>query len=156
MLRITGYSDKYSIPPGGQVKFYVNSEHGEDYEMQMVRLIHGDTNPEGPGYKEEMISASCNGNFKGRNQRIHGGSYVVIPQDDRLNVQSFTLQAYIFPTTPEKGRQGLLTKWNEARLGAPLAKTLVEDRVRIAVYDRMHLLGKPKDSAKGKRLMEPL
>ncbi len=113
MLRITGYSDKYSITPGGQIKFYVNSELGEDYEMQMVRLIHGDTNPEGPGYKEEMIGASCNGNFKGRNQRIHGGSYVVIPQDDRLNVQSFTLQAYIFPTTPEKGRQGLLTKWNE-------------------------------------------
>ncbi|MEI6533696.1 MAG: LamG domain-containing protein [Verrucomicrobiaceae bacterium] len=115
MLRITGYSDKYSIAPGGQVKFYVNSEHGEDYEMQMVRLIHGDTNPEGPGYKEEVINASCNGNFKGRNQRIHGGSYVVIPQDDRLNVQSFTLQAYIFPTTPEKGRQGLLTKWNEVK-----------------------------------------
>ncbi len=115
MLRITGYSDKYSIAPGGQVKFYVNSEHGEDYEMQMVRLIHGDTNPDGPGYKEELISATCNGNFQGRNQRIHGGSYVVIPQDDRLNVESFTLQAYIFPTTPGKGRQGLLTKWNEVK-----------------------------------------
>ncbi len=115
MLRITGYSDKYSIAPGGQVKFYVNSERGEDYEMQMVRLIHGDTNPDGPGYKEEEIAADCNGHFKGRNQLIHGGSYVVVPQDDRLNVQSFTLQAYIFPTTPEKGRQGLLTKWNEAK-----------------------------------------
>ena len=51
--------------------------------------------------------------FKGRNQRIHGGSYIVIPQDDRLNTTSFTLQAYIFPTTPEKGKQGILTKWNE-------------------------------------------
>ena len=67
----------------------------------------------GPGYKEEEIAAPCNGRYDGRNQRIHGGSYVIIPQDARLNVQSFTLQAYIFPTTPGKGRQGLLTKWHE-------------------------------------------
>ena len=33
--------------------------------------------------------------------------------DERLNTTSFTLQAYIFPTTPDKGKQGILTKWNE-------------------------------------------
>ena len=113
MLRITGYSDKYSVHPGEKVKFYINSESNENYEVQIVRLIHGDTNPEGPGYKEEELGASCNGNYEGRNQRIHGGSYVIIPQDERMNVGSFTLQAYIFPTTPDKGKQGILTKWNE-------------------------------------------
>ena len=113
MLRITGYSDKYSVHPGEKVKFYINSESNENYEVQIVRLIHGDTNPEGPGYKEEELGASCNGNYEGRNQRIHGGSYVIIPQDERMNVESFTLQAYIFPTTPDKGKQGILTKWNE-------------------------------------------
>lgn len=114
MLRITGYSDKYSICPGDSIEFYVNSEQNEDYEAQMVRLIHGDTNPEGPGYKEEEIAAPCNRKYPGVNQRIHGGSYVIIPQDNRLDVESFTLQAYIFPTTPDKGRQGILTKWVEA------------------------------------------
>jgi N,N-dimethylformamidase len=113
MLRITGYSDNYSILPGGKIRFYVNAEHGESYEARIVRLIHGDTNPEGPGYKEEEIDASCNDTYAGRNQRIFGGSYVIVPQDLRLNLQSFTLQAYIFPTTPDKGRQGLLTKWVE-------------------------------------------
>ena len=83
-------------------------------------MIHGDTNPEGPGYKEEEIQADCNKSYPGRNQRIHGGSYVIVPQDERLNVESFTLQCYIFPTTPvvglgtpQKGRQGVLTKWVE-------------------------------------------
>ncbi len=113
MLRITGYSDKYSVCPGDNIKFYVNSEDNESYDVQIVRLIHGDTNPEGPGYKEEEISAPCNSTYSGRNQRIHGGSYVIVPQEDRLNVESFTLQAYIFPTTPEKGRQGIITKWAE-------------------------------------------
>ena len=113
MLRITGYSDKYAAFPGDKIKFYVNSENNEEFEVQIVRLIHGDTNPEGPGYKEEEIGASCNRNYEGRNQKIHGGSYIIIPQDNRLNTESFTLQAYIFPTTPDKGRQGILTKWNE-------------------------------------------
>ena len=51
MLRITGYSDKYSAFPGEKVKFYINSEKNEDYDVQIIRLNHGDTNPEGPGYK---------------------------------------------------------------------------------------------------------
>ena len=111
MLRITGYSDCYSIRPGDDITFYVNSENGEDYEAKLVRLIHGDTNPDGPGYKEEEIAAPFDGNYTGRNQKIHGGSYVIIPHDERMSVSSFTIQAFIFPTTPTKGRQGILTKW---------------------------------------------
>jgi len=63
MLRITGYSDKYSVCPGDNIQFYINSEDSEVYETQIVRLIHGDTNPEGPGYKEEEIQAECNKNY---------------------------------------------------------------------------------------------
>ena len=113
MLSIAGYSDKYSLTPGETVKFYVNSEHNEKYTAQIVRVIHGDTNPDGPGYKEQEIAAPCNGVYNGRNQRVFGGSYVIVPQDARLDVQSFTLQAFIFPTTPDKGRQGIITKWDE-------------------------------------------
>jgi N,N-dimethylformamidase len=121
MLRITGYSDRYSACPGDTLRFYVNSEQGERYDVQIVRLIHGDTNPEGPGFKEEEIAADCNKRLKGRPQRIHGGSYVVVPADRRLDCASFTLQAFIFPTTPgpgphgychDKGMQGVVTKWD--------------------------------------------
>ena len=55
MLRITGYSDRYSLCPGEEVKFYVNSEKGESYRADIVRMIHGDTNPEGPGFKVEEL-----------------------------------------------------------------------------------------------------
>ncbi|MBI5615484.1 MAG: N,N-dimethylformamidase [Gammaproteobacteria bacterium] len=115
MLRITGYSDKYSAHPGDSVRFYVNSEKNEEFEATIVRLIHGDTNPEGPGFKEEVLKTKCSGRYPGRNQRIHGGSYIVIPDDARMHCASFTLQAFIFPTTPDKGRQGLVTKWLEGR-----------------------------------------
>ena len=111
MLRITGYSDRYSIHPGDEIKFYVNSENDEDYEARLVRLIHGDTNPDGPGYKEEEIDAPFDKTHTGRNQKIHGGSHVIVPHDERMTVGSFTIQAFIFPTTPTKGLQGILTKW---------------------------------------------
>ena len=120
MLRITGYSDRYSVCPGESLSFYVNAEKGEQYDVQLVRLIHGDTNPEGPGFKEAEIKAPINKRLKGRPQKIHGGSYVVVPADERLDCASFTLQAFIFPTTPgpgphgychDKGMQGIVTKW---------------------------------------------
>ena len=102
MLRITGYSDKYQAFPGEEIKFYVNAEKNENYDVQIIRLIHGDTNPEGPGYKDEEIGAECNKTFQGRNQRIHGGSYIIIPQDDRLNTTSFTLQLIFFQQHQKK------------------------------------------------------
>ena len=40
MLRITGYSDKYQAFPGEEIKFYVNAEKNENYDVQIVRLIH--------------------------------------------------------------------------------------------------------------------
>ena len=39
MLKITGYSDKYSAHPGEEVKFYINAEYNDSYEVQLVRLI---------------------------------------------------------------------------------------------------------------------
>src|ERR1700733_3818348 len=97
MLRIVGYSDKFCVAPGDTIKFYVSSYESESYGADIVRLIHGDTNPDGPGYKEELIKSDLLDNYKGAPQDIHIGSYVIVPNDDRLNMKSFTLQAMIYP-----------------------------------------------------------
>ena len=110
MLRITGYSDCYSIRPGDDITFYVNSEKGEDYEAKLVRLIHGDT-PRRARLQGTRDRRALRRQPRGRNQKIHGGSYVIVPHDARMSISSFTIQAFIFPTTPTKGRQGILTKW---------------------------------------------
>ena len=52
MLRITGYSDRLSVRPGEDITFYVHSELEESYRANIVRLLHGDTSPAGPGFKE--------------------------------------------------------------------------------------------------------
>ena len=88
------------------------------YQAEIVRLIHGDTNPAGPGYKEELINTPVSGIYSGKNQPIHAGSYIFVPHNRVLDLSSFTLCAFIYPTTPvvdvegtEVGAQGILTKW---------------------------------------------
>ncbi|MEM7542619.1 MAG: N,N-dimethylformamidase beta subunit family domain-containing protein [Pseudomonadota bacterium] len=121
MLRITGYSDRFSARAGDTVRFHINAEDNESFDAEIVRLIHGDTNPAGPGYKEDLISSPVSGTYQGKHQPLHAGSYVIAPRAQHFDLQSFTLCAYIFPTTPvvdtegaAVGAQGLLTKWDES------------------------------------------
>ena len=38
MLRIAGYADRFSVHPGEEIRFYVNSERSESYDAEIVRL----------------------------------------------------------------------------------------------------------------------
>ncbi len=115
MKKILGYSDKISVRPGDTISFMVSSEEGADYQARIVRVIHGDTSPEGPGYKEEAIATSVDGTYEGRRQEVLAGSYIVVP-DHRLfgTLSSFTLQAMVWPTLPGKGAQTLIARQDAA------------------------------------------
>lgn len=113
-MKIVGYSDRLSVAPGETLRFMVSCEL-PTYRADIVRLIHGDENPGGPGFKEELIPTTVNGEYPGRQQEIRNGSYVIVPDCPALRQHgSFTLQAWISPTTPHKGVQGILTKWSAA------------------------------------------
>lgn len=109
-MKITGYSDKLSAAAGETIKFMVNCEL-PTYEVEVVRIICGDTNPAGPGVKEKVVPTSLNRSYTGRKQTIEAGSYVTIPSSALLeNLESFSFQAMIWPTTPGKGRQVIMSK----------------------------------------------
>ena len=110
-MKIVGYSDRLSIAAGEKIRFMVSCELST-YRADIVRLIHGDTNPRGPGFKEELIETPANGEYPGRKQVIYSGSYVTVSDSPLLRSQSFTLQAWIYPTTPQKRVQGILNKWS--------------------------------------------
>jgi N,N-dimethylformamidase beta subunit-like, C-terminal/Concanavalin A-like lectin/glucanases superfamily len=112
-MKITGYGDKLSATPGETIKFMVNCELPA-YTVEVVRIICGDTNPAGPGVKEKVVKTPVNKTYKGRKQTIEVGSYVTIPSNPLLeNLESFSLQAMIWPTTPEKGRQVIVAKFRD-------------------------------------------
>jgi N,N-dimethylformamidase len=112
MKQIMGYSDKISVRPGESIKFMVSCEKRASYKARIVQIIHGDTNPEGPGYKERAIASTVDGTYQGRKQEIHAGSCALIPDHPRFDrLSSFSAQAVIWPTTPDKGDQTLISRW---------------------------------------------
>ena len=112
MRELFGYSDQISVRPGDAIKFMVSSLGDQPYRADIVRLICGDDSPAGPGFKETVVETPVSGDYPGRAQAIHDGSYVTVPGGPVLDaIESFTLQALIWPTTPGRGRQALLGKW---------------------------------------------
>ena len=121
-IELTGYTDRFSVAPGEPIRFMVSTDSPE-YETTLVRLIHGDENPDGPGFKEEPVDAAINGRRRGRRQIARSGSYALVEQSAPLNqLDSFTLQAWIYPTTPDKGEtQGVLSRRSAEGTGFSLA-----------------------------------
>ncbi|MHB0991810.1 MAG: N,N-dimethylformamidase beta subunit family domain-containing protein [Burkholderiales bacterium] len=118
-MRLTGYADKFSVHPGDKIKFYVNCDGPKKYKAEIVKIINGDTNPRGPGFIEFPVSSSVNSEYPGRRQVIQSGSYGYVLDSPEFRVESFTLQCWVWPTTPKThpkywkhGAQGLLTKWS--------------------------------------------
>lgn len=101
-MPITAYADKWTVERGDKIQFYVNCDGPARYHAQLVQLINGNTDPAGPGLKEIPADAELNGTYPGRRQVINSGSYIVAPQRRPLDVDSFTIQAFIWPTMPHK------------------------------------------------------
>ena len=47
-MRLTGYSGRWSVRPGEAISFHVHCTLPQ-YQASLVRLIHGDESPRGPG-----------------------------------------------------------------------------------------------------------
>ena len=108
---LLGYAVPMVAKPGETVQIMVTTE-AEAYDAEILRLIHGDNNPEGPGFKAERIESPANGTYPGRHQETHTGSYAQVDPQAALGATSgVTMQAWIWPTSPEKDRsQGIVTR----------------------------------------------
>jgi N,N-dimethylformamidase len=114
MKKILGYADCWSLTPGATVRFKVSTYGPSRYRADLVRVICGDNEPEHGVFHEEEMDAPFNGDYDGRFQPIDAGSYAVVEGSTALQaLESFTLQAWILPTTPNKGEQGLITHWRD-------------------------------------------
>jgi N,N-dimethylformamidase len=121
-MKVIGYSDELSVFPGDRVNFHVSCDT-DRYHADVVKLIHGDTNPDGPGFKIEPVTTDVDADFPGRVQPVHAGSHVLVDDHPRLRPGAeLTVQVLIWPTMPTKtegywrpGPQGLVTKWDGTR-----------------------------------------
>lgn len=113
MTRILGYADRISAAPGDSIEVKVSCDGLDFYDASLIRVIQGDINPAGPGYRDELVSLDLGGPFHGRYQPINTGSYAVVDDVPSFDLQnSLGLQALIWPTLPGSGSQTILSREN--------------------------------------------
>lgn len=118
MSRILGYADRISASPGEDLQIKVSCDGLDEFDAELIRVIHGDINPAGPGYRHEVIDVDLGGPFPGRYQPIHTGSFARIDDPPSFDTgTSIGLQLLIWPTLPGTGEQTLLCQEN-TRTGA--------------------------------------
>ncbi len=117
-VTLNGYTDKLSVKAGDRLQCMVSVEGASRVDAQLVKLIHGDENPLGPGFVEQEITApwaaGLNRDWPARRQYAQKGNFLIVddPQDRLAVTDSFTLHEFIQPTLPTGGRQAILGRWD--------------------------------------------
>ncbi len=115
-MEVIAYTDRLSARPGEQIAFLVSTTQ-PSYDVAVVRLDRFFDTPD-PA-KDTVIPSAVNGNHPGRYQPIAIGSYTRVKDAPALRLEgSFTIQTWICPSLPARGReQGILAK-SSARVGS--------------------------------------
>jgi len=113
-IRISAYTDQLSVKAGDTLNVMASADATETVRAQLVRLIHGDEHPDGPGFVEQIVASPIDRDWPVRKQYIQKGNFLRVadPSGKLAPTGAFTLHAYIFPTTPDAGRQMLLGRWS--------------------------------------------
>lgn len=98
-MHLAGFVEPLVANAGSRFAFYVSTDlHA--YEVDIVRLRHGDRNPQGPGFKVAAMPELPKFALEGQVQPIVSGSYAVadvVPKDCPTD---WTLSLWIWPTLP--------------------------------------------------------
>jgi len=131
---IHGYTDRISVAPGQRILFMVSADGVDRYRADIVRMVCGDTNPEGPGLKTVEVGADVNGEYQGRLQTTRPGSHIEISDpNDKLNPgSSLTIHAFVMPTLPGRGAQAIVARWSESQ-GAGYG-LVIDEGGRLALW----------------------
>ncbi len=108
MHQLTGYCDRWSVRAGDRIRFMVSSAADRAYGLRFVRHLCADPNPDGPGYREVAMPTPIDGQFAGRFQSAHPGSYAAIEALALPAGRGLKLALTIWPTAPGNRRQTIL------------------------------------------------
>lgn len=121
-IPLVGYGDRFSVRPGETIGFKVSGTSGQPFAARLVQVVSCDPNPDGPGIIEREVAADFTGAYPTREQSFHRGSYMSADGATLDGLESFTVIATIWPTTPGRSLQGVLTRMTpDADAGFALA-----------------------------------
>src|SRR5471032_1016321 len=118
MISITGYSDVLSAGPGETVEFKVSSKSSHPFTAELVRVIHADPNPAGPGMRFEPLGHVFAGTFASVDKPLLPGSFARVNGVPAAgSAAGLTVGARIQPTAIARGEQCVMSQQSVARQG---------------------------------------
>jgi N,N-dimethylformamidase len=122
---VLGYPDELSVRPKQTVRFHVSGAGADSVDAQLVKLIHGDTHPDGPGFREVEIESAVDGSYPLSEQPTQHGSYARIPGARRVLPEAGAPVGLfaIVCASDRNGDQPLISAW-DAAAGAGIALVL--------------------------------
>ena len=119
-LGLEGYANQVTVSAGDKIQFLLSGP-SVTAKLTVARLIHGDPNPAGPGYREQSADWAQPKSLALSEQFTNFGSYVEIPHAESLNPPGdFTLGLWFYPTKTDGRWQTLAAKWTPGSLGYAL------------------------------------
>jgi N,N-dimethylformamidase beta subunit-like, C-terminal len=119
-VTLEGYADRVTVAAGEQIRFMLAGSPGEA-RFSIVRPVHGDPNPAGPGVKLERVPWGSESTVAVSPRRVDFGSFVEVPHAEALAPRgSFTLVLWHFPTLLTGAWQALAAKWAPGQLSYAL------------------------------------
>lgn len=111
MLPVTGYADSWSVRAGKTIRFMISTAGGRPFRARVARVLCGDPNPAGPGYRELPMPCALDGEHPGTEQPIRLGAWADMPRVD-LGAAGDTLAVTvtIWPTL-QLDRQQVVLHW---------------------------------------------
>ena len=114
MTTLMGYADKISLAPGETIQFKVSCAGAERYRAEIRRVLSPEAGPDAPPFRTELVESAANREYRGREQTLYCGSWAMVKWCPLIAaIESFTIQAFIWPTLPGVGRQAILGTWAE-------------------------------------------
>lgn len=115
-LRLRGYTSQPNIAAGESVSFHLAHTGEGEVRSRLVRMINGNLNPEGPGSRIIDVPSDIDPTLMIADQDTASGGHIRVhdPEGKLAAKASFSLHLYVWPTLPDRGRQGLISRWDEA------------------------------------------
>lgn len=106
---LIGYTDRWSVAPGEAVALHASAS-AEEVALELVRVRHGDPNPDGPGLRVETVPSELAGRYRVAEQPIRAGSYALLSAAAAA-APAASLSIWAWTLRPVAGhRQALLTR----------------------------------------------
>ncbi|TDN63101.1 N,N-dimethylformamidase beta subunit family domain-containing protein [Paraburkholderia sp. BL10I2N1] len=112
-MDLVGYSDRLSAVSGESIAFKVSSRLESPFAARLVRVIHADVNPAGPGLRMVDLGHIYSTSAPSVEQLIHRGSWIHVPGVPWPNpVDNWSVSVRVLPTLAKSGSQCIMSQWD--------------------------------------------